>query len=503
MAIADFDVKLNQLQAAGFFNSIEIHRGIEKESLRVDSSGCISKTDHPKSLGSPLSNPSITTDFAESLIELVTPTFSSVDDLYEYLLQLHVFVSRNLEGETLWPYSMPPRIENEDSIKLAKYSDTKNGKIKEVYRRGLKERYGSSMQCIAGIHFNFSLSQTSLSFLSNTNEQKDIDEAYLGLIRNFKRYYWFILSVFGASPVVDKTFLNGKSHSLEKFGEENYYLPYSTSLRMSDLGYKSFAQKNMDIRYDSLSEFLAKIRDAILTPYKKFEDIGLKDNKEWLQISTGRLQIENEYYDSIRPKRVGRDGLRPHEVLVSDGIEYVEVRGIDLSPNEPVGISKDQIRLVDLVLLFCIISDSPKINGDEMLQIKQTEKNVVDIGNDKACEVFSNGAKMNISEAKKDITIELEKIAKCMPEKEKYLRALNCITNRNGILKSLNHGEISFSEYGLLTSKLHGSYFDSLSNIDLLSFEEEANASLMNFDKLIKDNIEDIDEFIRSYNKKL
>ena len=345
MSQADFGSKLNQLKLAGFFDSLVINRGIEKESLRVNAEGKIASTRHPQALGSALTNPSITTDFAESLIELVTPVFQDIDDLYEYLLMLHVFVNQHLNDEVLWAYSMPPSIDDEDSINIAQYSDTNAGKIKEIYRRGLKERYGSSMQCIAGIHFNFSLGSNSLKQLENNSNQENIDEIYLGLIRNFKRYYWFVLSVFGASPVVDKTFLKGRDHDLDVLGDKNFYKPFATSLRMSDIGYKSFAQKDMDIRYDSLNEFLQKIKDAILIPFKPFEDIGLKKNSEWLQISTGRLQIENEYYDSIRPKRVGNKGLRPHELLLSSGIEYVEVRGIDLSPNEPVGISKDQIRL--------------------------------------------------------------------------------------------------------------------------------------------------------------
>ena len=221
---ADFGAKLNQLKLAGFFDSIEINRGIEKESLRVDRFGNISNKQHPKSLGSPLTNPSITTDYAESLIELVTPVFKDVDDLYDYLLKLHVYVDKNLENECLWAYSMPPKIINEDDINIAKYSETNSGKIKEIYRRGLKERYGSSMQCIAGIHFNFSLGDSSLRLMANSSHQQKIDELYLGLIRNFKRHYWFILSVFGASPVVDKTFLNGKEHTLMEFGEDNLYV---------------------------------------------------------------------------------------------------------------------------------------------------------------------------------------------------------------------------------------------------------------------------------------
>jgi len=500
---ADFGAKLNQLKLAGFFDSIEINRGIEKESLRVDRFGNISNKQHPKSLGSPLTNPSITTDYAESLIELVTPVFKDVDDLYDYLLKLHVYVDKNLENECLWAYSMPPKIINEDDINIAKYSETNSGKIKEIYRRGLKERYGSSMQCIAGIHFNFSLGDSSLRLLANSSHQQKIDELYLGLIRNFKRHYWFILSVFGASPVVDKTFLNGKEHTLMEFGEDNLYLPDATSLRMSDIGYKSFAQKDMDIRYDSVQEFLDKIRDAILTPYSSFEEIGLKRGSEWIQISTGRLQIENEYYDSIRPKRVGVSGSRPHEALSSSGIEYVEVRGIDLTPNEPIGISKDQIRFLDLMLLFCAITESPFIDDDEISNIEISESNVVSNGNNSSCEVYLNGRYLKISEAKIELTDALKEIAALMPNKDEYYNSLNCIQNKNGILKSLENGKISFADYGLLTSELHSSYLKSIQGLDLSIFEKEARDSWQKFDTLNTINEKGIDEFIDSYNSKL
>ena len=503
MSQADFGSKLNQLKLAGFFDSLEINRGIEKESLRVNAEGKIASTRHPQALGSPLTNPSITTDFAESLIELVTPVFQDIDDLYEYLLMLHVFVNQHLNDEVLWAYSMPPSIDDEDSINIAQYSDTNAGKIKEIYRRGLKERYGSSMQCIAGIHFNFSLGSNSLKQLENNSNQENIDEIYLGLIRNFKRYYWFVLSVFGASPVVDKTFLKGRDHDLDVLGEKNFYKPFATSLRMSDIGYKSFAQKDMDIRYDSLDEFLQKIKDAILIPFKPFEDIGLKKNSEWLQISTGRLQIENEYYDSIRPKRVGNKDLRPYEVLLSSGIEYVEVRGIDLSPNEPVGISKDQVRLLDLILIYCIILDSPLINNAEAKKIKQNESAVISNGNNSEATIFFNDKKQFIGTAKQKIVEKLKMLASVMPNSSKYVNALKSVENKNGIIDSLNDGEIAFTDYGMLTSKLHKSYLSSLEYSDLEKFKDEAKESLKNFDKLNTLKEPSIDEFINSYNSKL
>jgi glutamate--cysteine ligase len=272
---------------------------------------------------------------------------------------------------------------------------------------------------------------------------------------------------------------------------------------MSDIGYKSFAQKDMDIRYDSLDEFLQKIKDAILIPFEPFEDIGLKKNSEWLQISTGRLQIENEYYDSIRPKRVGNKDLRPYEVLLSSGIEYVEVRGIDLSPNEPVGISKDQIRLLDLVLIYCIILDSPLIDNAEAKKIKQNESAVISNGNNAEATIFFNDKKQFIGTAKQQIVEELKMLANVMPNSSEYINALKSVENKNGIIDSLNDGEIAFTDYGMLKSKLHKSYLSSLENSDLEKFKDEARESWENFDKLNTLKEPSIDEFINSYNSKL
>ena len=240
-----------------------------------------------------------------------------------------------------------------------------------------------------------------------------------------------------------------------------------------------------------------------LIPFKPFEDIGLKKNSEWLQISTGRLQIENEYYDSIRPKRVGNKDQRPYEVLLSSGIEYVEVRGIDLSPNEPVGISKDQIRLLDLVLIYCIISDSPLIDDAEAKKIKQNESAVISNGNNSEATIFFDGKKQFIGTAKQKVVEKLKMLASVMPNSSKYINALKSVENKNGVIDSLNDGEIAFTDYGMLTSKLHKSYLSSLEYSDLEKFKDEARESLKNFDKLNTLKEPSIDEFINSYNSKL
>jgi glutamate--cysteine ligase len=149
-----------------------INRGIEKESLRIDSAGKISQTSHPEGLGSALTNPYITTDFSEALLELVTPTFTSASECLEFLKNLHVFVNQNLEEESLWPLSMPCSIESEEEIPIGNYGTSNQGMMKTIYRRGLSNRYGSMMQAIAGIHYNFSFSDKFLKTLADISAKE-------------------------------------------------------------------------------------------------------------------------------------------------------------------------------------------------------------------------------------------------------------------------------------------------------------------------------------------
>ena len=250
---------------------------------------------------------------------------------------------------------MPPHIKDESKINLGYYHQSNTGLLKHVYRKGLKVRYGSTMQCVSGMHYNFSINNESLSKLSLNNSQEDYDEIYLGLIRNFNRIFWFVLSEFGQTNVVDKSFVKNRSHNLSELNKNDLYLENATSLRMSEIGYQSEAQKSLDIKYNSLSGFLQKIKNAITVPFVDYKKKGLLDsNGEYHQISDGVIQIENEYYDSIRPKRSASNNLRPYDLLKDFGIEYLEIRGVDISPSDITGMSKHHIRFLDLILIYSL-----------------------------------------------------------------------------------------------------------------------------------------------------
>ena len=490
--------RLNELKDKGFFDELIIKRGIEKEFFRVDSDGFISKNSHPKSLGSALKNKYITTDFAEAQVELVTPTFEDIDELYDFLHSLHVFVAKNIDkDEMLWPLSMPPRIEDESEINLGYYHQSGIGLLKHVYRRGLKVRYGATMQCVSGMHYNFSIKRNSFPALINSSDQEDINDAYLGLIRNFKRVYWYVLAEFGQTNVVDKSFVNNRSHNLEKLNEDDMYLKEATSLRMSEIGYQSKAQKGLDIKYNSLSSFLEKIKSAITVPYEEFKNKNLLDsNGEYHQISDGVIQIENEYYDSIRPKRSASNDMRPYELLKNFGIEYLEIRGVDISPTDITGMSKHHIRFLDLILIYCLVSPSPKITPEEKKVIDSNDYISIYSGRNNEADVVIDGNKTNIELAKQKILGELKYIADFMGESDLFHQAINHVTE-------LPKGKLPqkpFHEYGIELAKKNLAILKSSKEKNIDSIKKEVALSLEELENMPKNSIEEMNEFVKSYN---
>lgn len=340
----------------------DIRRGVEKEGLRVNTASFLAATPHPKALGSTLSNSRITTDYAEALLELITTPHNSVDALRTELQHTHQFVMRHLDDEVMWNQSMPAHLPPEAEIAIGWYGASNTGMYKHIYRRGLAERYGKRMQCIAGVHYNYSLPDSLWGALQveGKNLQEQRSNGYLALIRNFTRYSWLLMYLFGASPMVSKDFLHRHKLPLEQIAPDTYCLPWATSLRMSDLGYQNKeAQAELQLCYNDLDTFLLRIRRATTTVWPDYEAIGTHRDGEWIQLNTNILQIENEYYSNIRPKRMPLAGERPSTALAKRGVEYVEVRCLDIDPFDPLGLSADSARFLDAFLLYCATEPSP------------------------------------------------------------------------------------------------------------------------------------------------
>lgn len=356
-------------------------KGIEKESLRIAKDGFIAQTPHPKALGSALTHPYITTDYSEALIELITPAFTDITLTLDYLKQIHQFVYAHLDDEMLLCTSMPCGIDGDESIPIARYGSSNIGIMKHVYRRGLWHRYGRTMQSIAGIHFNYS-APSGLWLALHQLEDSPLDQerftnaGYFGLIRNFQRIGWLILYLFGASPAICKSFFKTRPSLMgqfEEFDQGTLYHPYATSLRMSDIGYKSKNQAALKIDYNSLPGYVASLTDAIQTPFPDYEKIGIVVDGEYQQLNSNILQIENEFYSTIRPKQIAESGEKPTLALKRRGVRYIEMRSLDLDLFNPVGIDETSARFIEALLLTCLLQDSPE-NSEQDFRINNSNQ---------------------------------------------------------------------------------------------------------------------------------
>ncbi len=361
-----------------------IGRGIERETLRVKRDGHLAESGHPDSLGSALKHDWITTDFAETLLEFITPVDQNIDHMLAFLRDIHRHVAKELGDERMWPFSMPCLIDDADNIELAQYGNSNIGRMKTLYRQGLKNRYGALMQTISGIHYNFSL---PLSFWQEWADVKDaesgketISAGYLRLIRNCYRYGWVITYLFGASPAISSSFLQGRESKLpfETDGKDSLWLPYATSLRLSNLGYTNKSQSGLGITFNSLDGYVKALKAAIKTPSDEYATMSTKDaDGNWLQLNTNVLQIENELYAPIRPKRVTRSGEAPSDALLRGGIEYIEVRSLDINPFSAIGVDANQVRFLDLFLIWCTLADAPEMSANELLCSRKNWNRVV------------------------------------------------------------------------------------------------------------------------------
>ncbi len=493
-------------------------RGIERETLRADAQGKLAMTPHPKGLGSTLTHPQITTDYSESLLEFITPTEHDIADVLRDLDLIHRFTHTQLNGELLWSHSMPCQLPADDEIPIAWYGTSHIGMLKHVYRRGLALRYGRTMQCIAGIHYNYSLAEDLWRLLKDQEQaggsERDFQsESYIALIRNFHRYSWLLMYLFGASPALSTQFLRGRQHGLDTLSDDTLYLPHATSLRMSDLGYQNNAQAGLVPPYNTLREYMTSLTRAVQQPYPPYEALGTKRNGEWWQINTNVLQIENEFYATIRPKRVINSGERAVEALCARGVQYIEVRCMDVDPFEPLGISLETGRFLDAFLLFCALTDSPATNEAESSRNRENFSRTVKRGREPGLTLSRDDGEVSLQEWGLEL---LEKIAAAatlldaahgdsshtaaLKTQEHKLRDATATPSAR-VLDAIRANGNSFGRFGLQQSAAHAAAFRSHppSTEEALLFSRMAHSSIAEQEKMEREQCGDFDQFITAY----
>ncbi len=390
-----FEDRLKQLSDAADNIIPRIKRGIEKESLRITPDGHLSPLTHPNKLGSALTHPYITTDYSEALLELVTPTYYSIDEMLQHLEELHKIVYFHIGEEMLWVNSLPCLLSDEDSIPIAQYGTSNIGHLKHVYRRGLGLRYGRKMQVIAGLHYNFSVPDSFWSALDIVSTDQDfyaVSNAYMAGTRNFLHHCWLLFYLFGASPAACRSFFNGTSPiNLKKIDTHTLYGEYATSLRMSNFGYRNPIQSEIRIDHNSLDGYIDTLSKVINKRFQRYAHHGIKVNGEYLQLNANLLQIENEYYSVIRPKRRIYPQEKPTAALKDRGVEYLEVRCLDLDPFNPIGICENQARFMDIFLTFCLLNPIVPMTEAQQEEITATKDAVVLNGRSPKLRLKQNG----------------------------------------------------------------------------------------------------------------
>ncbi|HGF8095532.1 TPA: bifunctional glutamate--cysteine ligase GshA/glutathione synthetase GshB [Enterococcus faecium] len=315
--------------------------GIEREGQRVDLAGNLAKTDHPAIFGDRSYHPYIQTDFSETQTEMITPVTDSIPELFQYLAAVYDVTARSIpKEEMIWPLSMPPALpEKDEAIIIAKLKNFED----VLYRRYLAKEYRKRKQMVSGIHFNFEFGDELLRTLfSHQEEFQDFSEfkteLYLKTARNFMRYRWMITYLFGASPMSEKNYFLDESHPQEPV----------RSIRNSALGYTN--HPNVKVSYASMKQYLADIERMI---------------------EEGKLSEEKEFYTPLR----FRGGKKVAD-LATTGVRYIELRNIDLNPYARLGINPEQVRFLQLFLMYMLWTEE-KEDCDQWVAEGTTRNNKV------------------------------------------------------------------------------------------------------------------------------
>jgi len=377
--------------------------GIEKENVRVDNNGRMATTPHPGILGDKFKHPYITTDFSESQVEMITPPLDNIDKVHGFLETLHDVVTQNIGDELLWPQSLPPLLPDEEDIPIAQFGD--KGVNKERYREVLAKRYGRERQMLTGIHYNFSLSDRLEKKLiriccPDGDTETFRESLYLKMLRNFMRYRWFLVWLFGSSPVSDPSF---KMKSLKTGEKKSVVCGHAVSIRTSSGGYSNEEEYFVD--FNSL--------DAFHTSISKL-------------VAEERLIGHEELYLPIRLKF---DEDRR--------ISHLEVRLLDLDPYEKAGISKDRLNIVHLFLLHCLLKDEPDHYNEKQQEIAANNQDLVACYGLKPDLKLSNfeGEEISAKDFAKEIYAEMQNFLHVaqLAEKEQYVSAMkHCESLMNG-----------------------------------------------------------------------
>ena len=381
--------------------------GIEWESLRAKGDGELSLTPHPAIFGDKLTNPLVTTDFSESQIEIITPAFKTIDEAFDTFSLLSDLVNASLPSdEYLWFQSIPCILPYVDEIPIAQYTEA--GEDSQKYREDLAKKYGVKKQMISGVHFNFSFSDDFLEKLYSFEDSQITfkefkNEVYLKIARNYLRYCWLIIYLTGCSIGSHKTFSNDCIYLMD--AKDDYGSFYSTkgpSFRNASCGYKNLIE--LYPSYDSIDEFARDINEFI---------------------GNGDLSEAKELYTQIRLKPKNPKDLL--NSLTDDGIEYIEIRTLDINPFYKCGLVKHDMKFLHLFLIYMLIKDESDYNAWQK-EAKINEENVAERAYVDSMRLLKDGEEVTLKSWASEIINEMFGMCEVLGIEENH--TLNLMLNR-------------------------------------------------------------------------
>lgn len=496
--------------------------GLEKESLRVAENGYISHAMHPASLGAALTHPWITTDYSEALLEFITPPLPRAKKALDFLLDIETFVYQRLDNELLWTTSMPCIIQGEDDIVIAEYGYSNQGRMKNIYRRGLAWRYGKMMQVIAGIHFNHSFTDDFWkAYQQLEGDKRDrrtfVDSSYMALSRNLQRYGWLISYLFGSSPAICESFLAGvpAPENMQRLNERTLYEPYGTSLRMGDIGYTNSKEDEAGVKanYNSLDQYTKSLRKAISMPYEEYEKIGVLVDGEYRQLNANLLQIENEYYSTVRPKQILQDMEKPVDALDRRGIQYIELRSLDINAFHPAGLTTKQLNFLEVFMLFSLLHESPEIDAQQRKEIDENQRLVSHLGRKPGLKLSRNGQPVLLKEWATELLHDMLPAAELLAQVHQADCYIAChdshlelvrapdLTPSARIIQELKDNNESYYDFASRKSKEHRDIYlqrtlssQRVQELDALAVESHKKQAALEHD-----NKQDFADFLADY----
>ncbi|WP_415285562.1 bifunctional glutamate--cysteine ligase GshA/glutathione synthetase GshB [Clostridium perfringens] len=436
---------------------IKANFGLEKENVRVTESGNLALTPHPKAFGDREKNAYIKTDFSESQLEMVTPVCNTLEEVYSFICNLNKVVSLEIikNGEFLWPQSNPPILPREEEIPIAKLSNRED----ELYRENLSYKYGKKKQVISGIHYNFSFKEEFIKLLyKELKVEKDFrefkDDIYLRMARNFQKYHWLLIYLTGASPVFHESYIDEIKKEGEKLGEDSYYIKDDTSLRNSSYGYKN--KKDYYVSYNSIEEYASDAKNLV------------KDKE---------IQSIKEYYNHIRLKSLGSEDML--ESLLNKGIDYLEVRLLDLDPLSIQGVSKETLYLVHLFMIYTLLKENKEITYKDQEEFFKNHDMVALKGRNEEAVIYENGVPVLLKDKGREILSEMGEIVEILFSnneefKNVIKRALEKINNPHDTISEKLIKDIKEEGYINFHMRLAKNYLNNFKNkeFNLVGYED-------------------------------